>query len=217
MQSQVNRLSVACDDFGLTISTTKTKAKVQPDPGKTSQKPHITVKRYNLKELSNSPTSAALSNIQLTLTCGDQQQSVTYGRPQKLLEVTQSTLQQSSPPSSTTVRPRPPMASNQFHMIELTRSAVCFTAANKIRFPPEKFQVRIHTFQMKSQDRLAGHVVCIFHSQCLSMCSIESCAWENEQVREKNQQQTKKNRFKATFKDIGITANREALALDRPS
>lgn len=109
------------------------------------------------------------------------------------------------------------MASNQFHMIELTRSAVCFTAANKIRFPPEKFQVRIHTFQMKSQDRLAGHVVCIFHSQCLSMCSIESCAWENEQVREKNQQQTKKNRFKATFKDIGITANREALALDRPS
>nr|KAG5698969.1 hypothetical protein BaRGS_033482 [Batillaria attramentaria] len=43
MQTSMDRFSVACDNFGLTISTKKTEVMSQPAAGKPYQEPHITV------------------------------------------------------------------------------------------------------------------------------------------------------------------------------
>ena len=61
MQGAVDRMSKACDNFQLTISTTKTEVVHQPAPGKPDSEPTITVNGKNFKLLINSPILEALS------------------------------------------------------------------------------------------------------------------------------------------------------------
>ena len=49
MQNTVDKFSAACDNFGLTISTTKTEVMHQPAPGKPYEEPTITDKGTKLK------------------------------------------------------------------------------------------------------------------------------------------------------------------------
>ena len=67
MQGAVDRMSKACDNFKLTISTKKTEVVHQPAPGKQFSEPTITVDGQNFKLLINSPILEALSPEQCTL------------------------------------------------------------------------------------------------------------------------------------------------------
>ena len=67
MQGAVDRMSKACDNFQLTISTKKTEVVHQPAPGKPYSEPTITVNGKNFKLLINSPILEALSPEQCTL------------------------------------------------------------------------------------------------------------------------------------------------------
>ena len=67
MQGAVDRMSKACDNFQLTISTKKTEVVHQPAPGKPYSEPTITVNGQNFKLLINSPILEALSPEQCTL------------------------------------------------------------------------------------------------------------------------------------------------------
>ena len=67
MQGAVDRMSKACDNFQLTISTKKTEEVHQPAPGKPYSEPTITVMDKNFKLLINSPILEALSPEQCTL------------------------------------------------------------------------------------------------------------------------------------------------------
>ena len=49
MQNDVDKFSVACDNFGLTISTKKRQVMHQPPPGKLYVEPNITIKGQQLK------------------------------------------------------------------------------------------------------------------------------------------------------------------------
>ena len=49
MQGAVDRLSKACDNFQLRISTKKTEVVYQPEPGKPYSEPTITVNRQKLQ------------------------------------------------------------------------------------------------------------------------------------------------------------------------
>ena len=49
LQNSVDKFSMACDNFGLTINTKKTEVMHQPAPGKTHVKPNITIKGQRLK------------------------------------------------------------------------------------------------------------------------------------------------------------------------
>ena len=49
MQATMDKFSAACDNFGLTISTTKTEVMHQPAPGKTYTEPSISVNGQVLK------------------------------------------------------------------------------------------------------------------------------------------------------------------------
>ena len=49
MQNSFGKFSMACDNFGLTISTKKTEVMHQPAPGKPYVKPNITIKGQQLK------------------------------------------------------------------------------------------------------------------------------------------------------------------------
>ena len=59
-QGAVDRMSKACDNFHLTISTKKTEVVHQPAPGKPYSEPAITVNDKNFKLLINSPILKAL-------------------------------------------------------------------------------------------------------------------------------------------------------------
>ena len=67
MQGAVDRMSKACDNFQLTISTKKTEVVHQPAPGKLYSEPTITVNGQNFKLLINSFILEALSPEQCTL------------------------------------------------------------------------------------------------------------------------------------------------------
>ena len=67
MQGAVDRMSKACDNFQLTISTKKTEVVHHPAPGKPYSEPTITVNGQNFKLLINSPILEALSPEQCTL------------------------------------------------------------------------------------------------------------------------------------------------------
>ena len=67
MQGAVDRMSKACDNFQLTISTKKTEVVHQLAPGKPYSERTITVKDKNFKLLINSPILEALSPEQCTL------------------------------------------------------------------------------------------------------------------------------------------------------
>ena len=67
MQGAVDRMSKACDNFQLTISTKKNEVVHQPAPGKLYSEPTITVNGQNFKLLINSPILEALSPEQCTL------------------------------------------------------------------------------------------------------------------------------------------------------
>ena len=49
MQGAIDRMSTACDNFQLTISTTKTEVVHQPAPGKPYSEPTITVNGQKLQ------------------------------------------------------------------------------------------------------------------------------------------------------------------------
>ena len=49
MQNSVDKFSMACDNFGLTINTKKTEVMHQTAPGKPYMKPNITIKGQQLK------------------------------------------------------------------------------------------------------------------------------------------------------------------------
>ena len=53
MQHEMDCLSGACDNFGLTISTKKTEVMYQPAPGNPYQEPHISVKGQKLQAVDN--------------------------------------------------------------------------------------------------------------------------------------------------------------------
>ena len=61
MQNSVDKFSMACESFGLTISTKNTEVMHQPVPGKLYVEPNITIKGQRLKVVESSPTSAAPS------------------------------------------------------------------------------------------------------------------------------------------------------------
>ena len=67
MQGAVDRMSKACDNFQLIISTKKSEVVHQPAPGKPHSEPTITVNGQNFKLLINSPILEALSPEQFTL------------------------------------------------------------------------------------------------------------------------------------------------------
>ena len=67
MQGAVDRMSKACDNFQLTISTKKTEVVHQPAPGKPYSEPTITVSGQKLQVVENSPILEALSPEQCTL------------------------------------------------------------------------------------------------------------------------------------------------------
>ena len=67
MQGAVDRMSKACDNFQLTISTKKTEVVHQPAPGKPYSEPTITLNGQNYKLLINSPILEAFSPDQCTL------------------------------------------------------------------------------------------------------------------------------------------------------
>lgn len=50
MQRSVEKLSAACDNFGITISTKKTEVIFQPTPGKQYTEPKITAKGTSLRQ-----------------------------------------------------------------------------------------------------------------------------------------------------------------------
>ena len=54
MQREMDRFSSACDNFGLTISTTKTEVMHQTAPGKPYHEPCVTVKGQNLQVVDHS-------------------------------------------------------------------------------------------------------------------------------------------------------------------
>ena len=67
MQGAVDRMSKACDNFQLTISTKKTEVVHQPGSGKPYSEQTITERKKNFKLLINSPILEALSPEQCTL------------------------------------------------------------------------------------------------------------------------------------------------------
>ena len=52
MQNSVDKFSMACDNFSLTISVKKTEVMYQPEPGKPYVEPNITIKRQRLKKFT---------------------------------------------------------------------------------------------------------------------------------------------------------------------
>ena len=67
MQGAVDRMSKACDNFQLTISTKKTEVVHQPAPGKPYREPTITVNGQKLQVVDKLPILEALSPEQCTL------------------------------------------------------------------------------------------------------------------------------------------------------
>ena len=67
MQTAVDRMSKACDNFHLTISTKNTEVVHQAAPGKPYSEPTITVNGQKLQVVENSPIWEALFPAQCTL------------------------------------------------------------------------------------------------------------------------------------------------------
>ena len=67
MQGAVDRMSKACDNFQLTISTKKTEVVHQPAPGKPYSEPTITVNGQKLQVVDKFTYLGSLSPEQCTL------------------------------------------------------------------------------------------------------------------------------------------------------
>ena len=86
MQDSLDRFSTACDNFGLTISTKKTKVMFQPPPGKPYLKPHIAVNDTVLNDVEKftylGSTASRHANIDKEVTCRIAKASSVFGRLQ---------------------------------------------------------------------------------------------------------------------------------------
>ena len=87
MQHELDRFSSACDNFGLTISTTKTKVMHQTAPGKSYQETCVSVKGHKLQAVDRSTylgsTLSREVNIDAEVNNRIEKASAAFGRLRK--------------------------------------------------------------------------------------------------------------------------------------
>ena len=179
MQLDVDSFSMACDNFGLTISTKKTEVMFQPAPGKPYYKPHISVNNHELQVVENFTYlgSTLSQDVSLDAEINNRiaKASAAFGRLTKnvwerkglklstkikvYMAVVLTTLLYAS--ETWTAYSRHIKKINHFHMCCLRR-LLHIRWQDKV--PDTKVlelsgQSSIHTILMKNQARWAGHLV----------------------------------------------------------
>lgn len=179
MQSSMNKLSKACDNFGLTISTKKTEIMYQPAPGKPYSEPSIQVNGEKLKavdkftylgstlsrcihiddEVNNriAKASAAFGRLRTTVW---ERRGITLSTKLKVYKAVVLTVLLYAC-ESWTVYSRHARRLNRFHLSSL-RKLLHIRWQDKIPDTDVLAKANlpsIHTLLQKSQVRWAGHVV----------------------------------------------------------
>ena len=87
MQQEVDKFSSACDNFGLTISTSKTEVMYQPTPGKMYREPNIRVNGQSLRAVDHftylGSTLSRAANFDIEITNRIAKASSAFGRLRK--------------------------------------------------------------------------------------------------------------------------------------